>query len=42
VTDEVIALRNSNQPEIRTLRFATNTLRVWVEGVKVGEFDDLA
>lgn len=42
VAEDMIAVRNSNQPQIRTLRFATNTLRAWVDGVKVGEFDDLA
>jgi hypothetical protein len=42
VTDDVIAVRNSNQPQDRTLRFASNTLRTWIEGVKTGEFDDLA
>jgi hypothetical protein len=42
VADDVMAVRNSNQPEARTLRFGSNTLRAWVEGVKAGEFDDLA
>jgi hypothetical protein len=37
-----IALRNSNDPAGAMLPFDRAELGCWIEGIKAGEFDDLA
>lgn len=39
---EHVAIRNSNRPAAGTLTFPASVMAAWVEGVKAGEYDDLA
>lgn len=41
-TSDGIALRNSNDPDKKTLYFSHTELDAFLRGVKGGEFDDLA
>lgn len=41
-TDDAILVRNSNQPDAGTLTITPTDLAAFVEGVKAGDYDDLA
>lgn len=41
-TAEGIAVRNSNHPDAGTVTFTPAEMDAFVQGVKAGEFDDLA
>jgi hypothetical protein len=40
--DGRIAVRNSKHPEAGTVFFTRTEIAAWLQGVKAGEFDDLA
>jgi hypothetical protein len=37
-----IAMRNSNHPHAGVVLFTRTEMNAWINGVKAGEFDDLA
>ncbi len=39
--DDVVAVRNSNDPDAGVVLFSRAEMRAWLAGVKAGEFDDL-
>ncbi|MCT2594554.1 DUF397 domain-containing protein [Streptomyces sp. N2-109] len=42
LSDGRIAVRNSKQPEAGVVFFTRAEIGAWLQGVKAGEFDDLA
>lgn len=40
--DGRVAVRNSNAPDAGAVLFTRAEMAAWIEGVKAGEFDDLA
>lgn len=42
VDDERVAVRNSKVPEAGAVLFTRAEMGAWLQGVKSGEFDDLA
>jgi hypothetical protein len=42
LSDGSIGVRNSNQPDAGMVRFTPTEIDIFLQGVKAGEFDDLA